>query len=160
MNLFVITPMMGWTWPALWPIATVVAAGMGYKKLSDPKGRLRGETTLLMEKMRREVVSLDESLTEVIGEEIGNEERIQFQRDDFILVFRRDARGKFFVEVSGPRDKPALDLRIRAEEFADEIIRKFAYNKVVEQLTRAGANVFDEKVEKNGRITLRARKWS
>jgi hypothetical protein len=159
MNLFVITPMIGWTWPAVWPIATAVAAGMGYKRFSDSKGALRGRTTRKLEQLRREVVPLDGVLADVIGEELGNEERIQFQRDELILVFRKDARGKFFVEVAGPADKAALDLKLRAEAFAVEMVKKFAYHKLAEQLVRTGAVVYEERIEENGRITLRARKW-
>jgi hypothetical protein len=159
MNLFVVTPMIGWTWPLVWPLAIAAAAGLGYKQLSNPKGPLRGKTTRLLEKMRREVVSIDSKLAEVISDEIGNEERLQFERDDLILVFRKDGRGKFFVEVAGPADKPALDLKLRAEEFAEELIRKFAYHKIAEQLARTGATVYEEQVAENGRITLKARKW-
>ena len=158
--MIVILPMLGWAWPALLPIIGATASALGYKTFSDPKGILRGRLTRRMEKMRREKVALDSVLADVIAEELGNEERLMFERDEFILVFRKDARGKFFVEVSAPSDRTALDLKIRAEEFARELVKKFAYHKIAEQLTRAGANVYEEDVQPNGRITLRARKWN
>lgn len=76
-----------------------------------------------------------------------------------ILVFRKDARGKFFVEVLGPRKATAYNLKIRAEEFARELVKKFAYHRLAEQLARTGAVVVSEEVAESGRITLTARKW-
>ncbi len=154
--ILVVTPALGWSWPALVPIVGLVAAVRGYKFLTDD-AHFKSRLTRKMEKMRRESVAIDEVLTEVIADEIGNEERLNFERDDLILVFRKDARGKFFVEVAGPKKKTKLDLRIRAEEFAYEIIRKFAYHKLAEQLTHAGATIVEKKIEDN-RITLIARK--
>lgn len=141
------------------PLIGGAAAALGYKEFSNPKGALRGRLSNKLDKIRREIVPLDSVLAEVISEEIGDEERLMFERDDYTLVFRKDARGKFFVEVSGPTERTALDLKIRAEEFACELVKKFAYNKIAEQLTRTGATVVDEKIESNGRITLTARKW-
>lgn len=158
--MLVILPTIGWAWPALLPIAGATAAALGYRTLSRPtKGVARSQLTRQLENMRREVVALDSVLAEVIAEELGNEERLNFERDDLILVFRKDAGGKFFVEVNGPANRPALDLKIRAEEFARELVKKFAYHKLAEQLTRAGATIVEEEVEENGRITLRARRW-
>jgi hypothetical protein len=156
---FVIAPAIGWTWPALWPIATAAAAGLGYKVSSKPKGIFRGATSNKLDQLRRVSVPLDKDLAEVVAEEMGREERIQFEKDDMTLVFRKDARGKFFVEVAGPAEKTTLDLRIRAEEFAVEVVRKFAYHKLAEQLQRSGSTIYEEKVEEDGRITMKGRRW-
>jgi hypothetical protein len=157
--MIIIVPAIGWAWPALLPLVSAAAAALGYKTFSDPKGILRGRTTLALESVRREVVPLDSVVSEVIADEIGNEERLLFERDDLILVFRKDALGKFYVEVVGPTEKTALDLKIRGEEFARELVKKFAYNKVQEQLARTNATVISEEVEENGAVTLRFRKW-
>jgi hypothetical protein len=154
-----IFPTLGWAWPALLPLIGGAAAALGYKQFSDPKGIFRGGVSNQLDKIRREIVPLDSVLSEVIAEEIGEEERLMFERDEFTLVFRKDARGKFFVEVSGPRNRTALDLKIRAEEFAGELVKKFAYHKIAEQLTRTGATVVEERVEENGRVTMTVRKW-
>ncbi len=157
--MFVLLPTIGWAWPALLPLAGAVASALGYQAFSQPKGILRGRLSNTMDKMRREVVPLDAVLANVIAEELGNEERLMFKRDEIILIFRKDARGKFFVEVSGPAEKTALDLKMRAEEFAAEMVKKFAYHRIAEQLTRRGAVVFEETVEDNGRVTMKARQW-
>lgn len=157
--IFVVMPTIGWAWPALAPIVGAVAAGLGFEQLSDPHGIFRGKLTRRMEKIRRETVAMDEVLTEVIADEVQREERLMFKRDDIILIFRKDARGKFFVEVSGPAKASAHDLKIRAEEFARELVRKFAYNRIAEQLLRKNAEIYNEQQNKDGRITLSVRQW-
>jgi hypothetical protein len=159
MPIVILLPTIGWAWPALGPIVTAVASGLGYAKLGAPKGRLRGRVSQEMDAIRIETVPLDRVMADVVSEEIGREERVMFKKDDLTLVFRKDARGKFFVEVAGPAATAGLDLRRRGEEFARELVKKFAYHRLAEQLTRAGATIVEEKVEDSGRVTLSARKW-
>ena len=157
--MLVIMPTIGWAWPALAPLAGAVAGALGYKVFSEPKGIVRGGISNRLDQMRREQVAMDSILTEVVAEELDAEERLLFERDDLILVFRKDGRGKFFVEVLGPREQSALNLKLRAEEFATELVRKFAYHRIQEQLARIGASVVEERVDEQGRIELRARRW-
>ncbi len=157
--MIVILPTLGWTWVAVAPLVGAAASALGYQTFSDPKGLLRGRTVRQLEKLRLESVPLDRVLADLISEEIEREERLLFKRDDMMLVFRKDARGKFFVDVTGPRKKTALDLKLRAEEFARELVRKFAYHKIAQQLVRTGSEVVAERIEDNGRITLQVRRW-
>lgn len=158
--IFVLTPLVGWTWPALAPILGAAAAALGYKALTDPnKPVLQGRLTKQMEEIKRVKVPLDSVLADVIAEDLGHEERMAFQHEDIVLVFRKDARGKFYVEVSGPAKYTGTQLQIRAEDFAREIVKKFAYHKMVEQIERRGATVVEESVEADGRIVVKARQW-
>ena len=159
--IFFLAPVIGWSWPALAPILTAAAAAMGYKKLTEggSNGWLRGKLTKKLENLRRETVALDSVLTEVIAEDLGTEERMAFQRDDILLIFRKDTRGKFFIDVSGPRKLTGNNLRIRGEEFARELVKKFAYHKMVEQIERRGATIVEEELRDNGDIVLQTRQW-
>jgi hypothetical protein len=49
--IFVISPLLGWTWPSLVPVALAVASAIGYKKLTDTgqNAWLRGELTAQLE---------------------------------------------------------------------------------------------------------------
>lgn len=160
-TIFVLTPMIGWTWPALVPILSATAAALGYKSVTDGalKQVLKGRLTEKMENIRRETITMDSVLAEVISEEIGNEQRLAFKRDDFLLVFRKDGRGKFFIDVSGPRELTALNLKIRGEEFARELVKKFAYHKMVEQIQRRGATIVEEEIKADGSSVLKCRQW-
>lgn len=158
--LYVLTPMVGWSWPALVPILGATAAALGYKALTDSaKPVLKGRLTKKLEEIKRVTMPLDSMLTDVISEDLGAEERMSFQDGEILLVFRKDARGKFFVEVSGPHKYTGTQLQVRAEDFAREIIRKFAYHKMVEQIERRGATVVEESVEDDGRIVVKSRQW-
>lgn len=159
--IIVVLPTIGWSWPAVLPILTAAAAGLGYKKLTETgsKGWLRGRLNKKLENIRRVTISLDEVLTEVISEDIGNEERISFQRDDILLVFRKDARGKFYIDVSGPKTQTALNMKIRGEEFARELIQKFAYHKMIEQMQQRNAVVVEETETENGDLVIKTRQW-
>ena len=159
MPFIVLTPAIGWAWPALAPILGAVASTLGFQKFSDPKGILRGVITQQLESVRLERVALDSVLAEVIAEEIGKEERLILKREEIILVFRKDALGKFFVDVLGPAEKTALELKRIGEEFAQEVVQKFAFHKINEQLERAGVTVVEERVEADGKIVMKARRW-
>jgi hypothetical protein len=158
--IFVLTPMVGWSWPALVPIIGASAAALGYKMLTDPtRPVLEGRVTKELKSMRRVKLPLDSVLSELIAEDLGHEERMNFRQEDIVLIFRKDARGKFFVEVSGPDRYTPTELQVRAEDFAREIVKKFAYHKMVEQIERRGATVVEEAVGEDGRIVIKARQW-
>ncbi|HNY28408.1 MAG TPA: hypothetical protein PLA90_03365 [Candidatus Sumerlaeota bacterium] len=160
--IFVISPLIGWTWPSLVPIALAVASGIGYKKLTDPSqnGWLRGELTEKLEQLRLVSVPIDELIADVVGDELGRDERLIFEKDDFRLIFRRDTRGKFFVDVLGPKTTSASRLRSEAMAFASELAQEFVYNRVVREMEARGLNVVTEKVEEeSGDIVLELRKW-
>ncbi len=157
--MIVLLPTIGWAWPALAPLAGAVAGALGYKVFSEPKGIVRGAVSQRLDAMRRETVALDEVLAEIVAEELGDEERLHFERDDMVLIFRKDARGKFYVEALGPSEQTALNLKLRAEEFARELVRRFAYHKIQEQLGRLGVNVTSERVGERGEIEIKARRW-
>ena len=123
-------------------------------------GEVRGRLTLEMENLRRVSVPIDELVEDVIGEEIGRDDRLIFEKDDFRLIFRRDPRGKFFVDVLGPTTSTARILREEALRFARDLVREFAYNRVVQEMEARGINVVNEQVEEeSGDIVLEARRW-
>jgi len=105
-------------------------------------------------------VPIDELIADVVGDELGRDERLIFEKDDFRLIFRRDTRGKFFVDVLGPKTTSASRLRSEAMAFASELAQEFVYNRVVREMEARGLNVVTEKVEEeSGDIVLELRKW-
>jgi hypothetical protein len=161
-SVVVVVPLLGWSWPSLLPIAVAAAAGFGYKRLSgmDEKAWLRGRLTKHLEQLRRVSIPLDEVIADVVGEEVGRDERLVFERDELRLIFRRDPRGKFFVDVLGPRSASALLLRREAEAFANSLVKEFVYNRVMREMEARGINVVKETVEaESGDIVLEARRW-
>lgn len=162
MPIFVITPLIGWSLPALTPLILAAGAAYGYKRLTG-RGEndwLMGRLTREMETMRKVSLPLDEVVTDVVGEEVGRDERLVFEKDALRLIFRRNARGKFFVDVLGPRNRTERSLQKEARQFADELVRQFVYSRVVTEMEERGLNVVAEQVEEeSGDIILDLRRW-
>jgi len=156
-----ITPIVGWSWPALVPIASAVAGYIGFVKLTgrDSKSRLMGRITQQMKNRKVVSVPLYQYIKDVVAEEMDREERLEFKKDNIILIFRKDARGHFYVEVEGPISSTRRELIKIADAFAKNIIQQFAYNKVVKELTLRGVNVVEEEINEKGEIIIQTRKW-
>lgn len=162
MPLFFITPVLGWAWPSLVPLAVTVAAGYGYKRLTDTgeKGWMKGKLTREIENLKLVSVPLDDLIADVVGEEVGRDERLIFEREDSRLIFRRDTRGKFFVDALGPKSKMSKVLRQEALAFARDLAQEFVYNRVQQELAARGLNTVAEEVEQDsGDIVLEVRRW-
>ena len=160
--MIIITPIIGWSWPALVPIITAAAGYVGFTKLTGDKQSdwLRGKITAEIEALRTVRLPLDEVLTDVVSEELGREERLDFRREDIVLTFRKDIRGKFFVEVTGPRTKTQRELQEVGSVFASQLIQLFAHHRIASELDRRGVQVVEETTAENGDIVLRVRKWN
>lgn len=162
MPLIIITPLIGWAWPSLIPLALAAASVYGYRRLTGANegAWMRGHLTTKMENLRRVTLPLDELMKDVVGEELGRDERLVFEKDEMRLVFRRDARSKFFVEVVGPRETPTSLLRKEAMAFAQELVQQFVYDRVTKEMEARGISVVGEEVkEENGSIEIQARRW-
>lgn len=147
--------------PLLWPVLMSAAGALGYKLLTSTAddAPLRGRLTAKLKRMRTVQLPLDEVLRGVVAEEVGRDQVLRFVRDDVTLVFKRNARGKFFIEVMASDSHTPRELRALGEEFAKEIIQQFAYNRLLAELERRGAHVVEERVEQDGSIVLELRQW-
>jgi hypothetical protein len=156
-----LTPAIGWSWPALTPIVTAAAGLLGFKRLTGrgKKDWLRGKLTADLENLRTVVIPITEIVADVVGEEVGREERLDFEKGDMLVTFRKDVRGIFFVEVTGSRTATRMDLVQRGQEFAATLVQQFAHNKIAQELDRRGVQVVGEEVRENGDIVLRTRRW-
>jgi hypothetical protein len=160
-TIFVVTPTVGWALPMLWPLVISAAAAMGYKLYTSTAddAPLRGQLNKEMNSLRIVSLPLESVVKDMIADEVGREQVLRFSKDEIVLIFKRDVRGKFLVEVMGPTHMTALQLRAHAMEFAGIIVQQFAYNKMAAEMERRGANVVGEEVNENGDIVLKLRKW-
>lgn len=159
--IFAISPILGWSWPALTPILVATAGALGYGLITTQKAgkRVLDRLSKRLANLRMVEISLEEHLRDVVCEELGHEEALYFEKDDLILVFGHDSRGRFFVRVAGPKEKPAIELRHEGDEFARKLIQQFAYNRIMAELDRRGVVVVEENVDNEGNIHLRTRRW-
>jgi hypothetical protein len=159
--LFVLTPTVGWSMPLLWPILLSTAGALGFKLFTSTAddAPLRGRLTSTLKKMRTVRLDLDELVTGVVAEEVGRDEVLRFVRDDVTLVFKRDARGKFSIEVMAPAKYKPAELRAIGLQFALGLVQQFAYHRITTEMERRGANIVAEHVEEDGTIVLDMRRW-
>jgi hypothetical protein len=162
MPLIVIAPVLGWSFVILSPLITAAAGALGYAVLSGKNHNdwMQRELTDSIRNFRKVKLPLEDYITDVVSEEIGREERLDFKKDNIVLTFRKDALGKFFIEVTGPRKTSAFELRAMGDEFARKIIQQFSHHKVAKELDQRGVHIVGEEVNENGDIILHTRKWS
>ncbi|AXA37534.1 MAG: hypothetical protein N2644_10935 [Candidatus Sumerlaea chitinivorans] len=160
-TIFVVTPTVGWAFPLLWPILLSTAGALGFKLYTSTAddAPLRGKLSKQLRNLRTVTLRLDELVQGIAAEEVGRDQVVRFVKDDIVLVFRRDPRGKFSIEVMGPAAKSARELEAIGREFAFTLIQQFAYNRMVQEMERRGATLASEEVNENGDIVLRLRHW-
>ena len=159
--IFFVTPSVGWALPLVWPIVLSLAGAMGYKLFTSnaDNAPLRGQLNRQLNRLRTVRVPLESVVKDMVADEVGREQVLRFTRDDITLVFKRDAWGKFSVEISGPDSKTARELERIGTEFAQALVQQFALNKIAVELEKMGANVVGEEVNEQGDIVLRLRRW-
>ena len=148
--------------PLLWPLLLSTADALGYRLYTSQAddAPLRGKLTREINKLRVVKLSFDQMLqTEVVAEEVGRDQVLRFVRDDIVLLFVRDTRGKFTIEVMGPDSSTKRELEHAGTEFAMTLVQQFAYNRMAREMELRGANVVDEEVNENGDIVLKLRRW-
>jgi len=159
--IFALTPVLGWSWPALTPILVATAGSLGYGLITTGMKGKRGLTKLDQRLLERRMVELklDEFVKDVVAEQVGYDEELHFQKEDILVTFGHDARGRFFIRVTGPKHRSAADLKMAGEEFARSIIQQFVYNRLATELDRRGVQVVEETVDEEGNMVLQTRRW-
>ncbi|MGI8907863.1 MAG: hypothetical protein ACR2IE_15385 [Candidatus Sumerlaeaceae bacterium] len=160
-TIFILTPTIGWATPLLWPIIFSVAGALGYKQLTSASddALLRGELNKELNALKTATLPLENIVKDLVAEEVGREQVLRFTKGDIIVVFKRDSRGKFSVEASGPNSMTKRELEVAGLDFAQNVVQQFAYNKMAAEMERRGANIIGEEVNENGDIVLKLRRW-
>lgn len=160
-TIFMMTPVCGWNLPLLAPILIATAGAMGYRRLTalPARKRMQGKLEKQLQNKRTIELNLEDYLKGVVSEQLDHEEEIQFEKDDLVLAFGHDVRGRFFIRVTGPKDRTTAELRYLGEEFALAVIQQFAYNRIASELDRRGVQVVEETTDEEGNIVLRTRRW-
>jgi hypothetical protein len=134
---------------------------MGYKLYtsSAEDAPLRGKLTKELVHSRIAKLPLDHVVKDMVADEVGREQVLRFVKDNITVVFKRDLRGKFTIEVMGPDTMSTRELERIGMEFAGSLVQQFAYNRMATELERKGANVVGEEINENGDIVLKLRRW-
>lgn len=159
--LYILTPTIGWAAPLVWPVVLAAAGALGYKHITAAvdSEELRAQAEGEIHSRRTFELKLDVELTSAVADDLKRDQVLTFTRDDIVLVFQRDLRGKFTIRVSGPATNSHRQLEAAGKEFLGVVIQQFAYDKMAREMERRGANVVGEEVNENGDIVLKLRRW-
>ncbi|OQB21833.1 MAG: hypothetical protein BWY12_01218 [candidate division BRC1 bacterium ADurb.Bin183] len=162
MPIIIITPILGWTWVMLSPLVMATAGALGYKALTGDtlNDWLQKELANDLKNLRKVCVPLEEVVADIVAEEMGREERLDFTKNNIVLTFRKDAHGKFFVEVTGPKTLTMPELLNMGDEFARTIVQQFSHHRIARELDMRGVHIVGEEVAENGDIIIQTRKWN
>jgi len=160
-TIYVLSPTVGWAFPLVWPAVLAAAGAAGYKLYTPTSddAPLRGRLTKQMNQQRIVTVPLDSVVKDVVADEVGRDQVLRFVKDNTVLVFKRDTRGKFSIQIMGPESMSTRELQTIGLEFASTLVQQFAYNKITKEMEVRGANVVSEDVNENGDIVLKLRRW-
>jgi len=160
--IIIITPILGWTWVMLSPLVMATAGALGYKALTGDtlNDWLQKELANDLKNLRKVRVPLEEVVADIVAEEMGREERLDFTKNNIVLTFRKDAHGKFFVEVTGPKTLTMPELLNMGDEFARTIVQQFSHHRIARELDMRGVHIVGEEVAENGDIIIQTRKWN
>jgi hypothetical protein len=166
--IIAMTPAVGYTWPALLPIALAVAAKMGYDAVEDTrKLPTLNRLTRKLENTQIIQIDLQEHLStkekpiniEVIADQLENDRILRFERGKVTVVFKQDTRGRFGIDVLGPISMPKSELRKEGLEFARQLVQAFAADRIVRELEKTNAVVVGEQKTNDEDILLTLRRW-
>lgn len=151
-SIFVIVPAIATTWPALLPILLAAAGTLGYG-LTQEQHYLQRDL-----KNKGTTIELELPNTEVVGESIGTGSQVLVSKDDVVVTFRVDHRGRCKISVWG-KTRLATELRDIGTDISQKVIQQFAYNKVIKELPTKGLAVISEETTEQDSIQLTVRRW-
>ncbi len=160
-SLFILAPTIGWAAPLVWPLVLTAAGALGYKQVTSiaDNAPLRGEANAAINAQKIVEIPLEAQVIDAVEDEVKRDQVLRFVKGDIVVVFKRDLRGKFSVQVSGPDTLTRRELEFAGREFLGAVVQQFAYNKMAEQMERRGANIIGEEITEEGDIVLKLRRW-
>lgn len=145
----VLTPLVVASWPVVSTAIVGAASSLGFAVASQDRSK---EAALTFE----EQVELEVPNSDVIGENLGQEQTIRIERDGVKVVLGLDGRGACRMCVTGV-GRSKRELRRIGEELSGRIVQHFAYHKLVTELKKRNYHIVDEHVGENQAIRLRVR---
>ncbi len=150
-GIFILLPAIASSWPALVPLFSTVAGVLGYGAF--PKENFNRVAV----QNKTNTVELVLPNTGVISQSLDSETEVLFTKEDITLGIQVDIRGKCKIKVWGPRTQ--IQLREIGNQFAQEIIKQYVYNKITKELPEKGFSVVNEHTDEKDSIHLQIRRW-
>jgi hypothetical protein len=140
-------------WPIISAAAITVMASLGYATVStavDIANKVQVDTN--------NTVELEVENSQELGNSLGREEELVFAKDNIVVTFKRDIRGRLQVCVSGDGISK-VQLRKMGEELANKVVQQYVYNRVVSELQDTDMSIIDQEVDEDETIKIKLRAW-
>lgn len=140
-------------WPIISAAAITVMASLGYATVStavDIAAEANVDTV--------NTVELEVENSQELGNSLGREEELVFAKDNIVVKFKRDIRGRLQVCVSGDGISK-VQLRKMGEELANKVVQQYVYNRVVSELQGTDMSIIDQEVDEDETIKIKLRAW-
>lgn len=150
----IITPIVISSWPAVSAAMAAAAVSLGFtvtdETVNGGKNRNHVQGT--------RTVTLDVPNSEAVTGGLGRDQRLRMIRDGVTVEFRRDARGRDSVCVTG--DGLAEEqLRSIGDELAGRMVQQYVLSKLKTEMAGRGMDLVEESVDENNAVRLRVRHW-
>ncbi len=156
-GIVVITPIVATAaWPVLVSAVSAVMVSMGYAAV---KAAVDTEVETGVTARTRSRVEVEVANQEEIGQTLGREAEVTFEKDGVTVTFSRDVRGRLRVCVDGEGYGKA-ELEEFGRELAGRVIQQYAYNRIVEEMQqKSGMSMIEQSVDEDETIRIKLRGW-
>ncbi|MBN1354647.1 DUF1257 domain-containing protein [bacterium] len=152
--VFIVTPFVVGNWAVLTSLVGGAAAHLGYRM-----ARSAAENYRASEAEQMQSVELELENSEVIADQLRRGDVMVLTREAVTITISLDGLGRMKAAVSGPESMLKDELEQLGQEFLNQVIQQYAYQKIIAELKIKGFSLIDEQVESDGRIRLKVRKY-
>lgn len=145
----VLAPVIAAAWPAVSASVLGAATALGFAA-AVPKTQ---------EAVKEEKVGLEIEGAASVAGGLGRDERLSFAKDGVTLTFSRDARGGCAVDVRGA-GRTRAELEVLGREFAGRVVQQYAYNQVMQELSKRNFAVVSQEVGSDRTIHVQVRRFA
>lgn len=141
-------------WPAVVTAASTVMLAMGFAAINNEM-QVQQELGVITELNK---VELKLSNSEEVGQSVGRDQSLEFERDGLKVKFTRDVRGRLTVCVEG--DLPKAELEELGYEYAGKVIQQFAYDRIIASMgQKSGVSLVEQSVDEDETIRIKLRSY-
>jgi hypothetical protein len=152
--VFIVIP-VALGYPALLGAAVAVASASGFTLIEQAAG--------LLSKTSEKAASCEEIEMESsaeLADLLQAEGSFTLQKDDLEITFvKSQESGKVKMIVTGSEARPHEELQAIGRKVLDDIMQRYAYDRLMKELKDKGFQVAQESVESDGTIRFTVRKW-
>ncbi len=147
----VLVPVISAAWPVVSTAVLGAAAALGFAATAKKKETARQAD-------RQTQVSIEVPGSRNVTDALAHDERLSFVKDGVTVTFARDERGRCGVSVAG-EGRTKQELETVGREFAQQVVQRYAYHRLMEELSRKNFSVVSQEVGSDKTIHVSVRRF-